>query len=469
MLEKLYKLIFGSKFLKTTSINLEKPIEYWINDPSTPELKASKVFSNTKLPINVVGFEGGGYPINSSQGRAGNCYATMHNTMEYIFKLNNPPKNWFINKELTVYPLAGQDFNAFYDRKSVRFFYGYDPTIRENIYTSESSEIISHELGHAILDSIRPDFWNIQSYEVWALHESFGDIISILNITSNKDVLNVALKETSGDLFKSNFVTKLAEQMARSIVNITGGKKGHNPTFLRDAANSFIYQSPENLPDNALDSQLSRECHSFSRVWTAAWYECLIEVYKFNIDNYKMQNVEAFYSARDTMANYFLDSVRQVPLTNRLFEALAQKMIIEDKNNGSKYGQLLKKVFMKRNIISLVAQNDFSINKDKKFLKIKSNGKNIFKDYEPIKTLKISDYFEKRELVNKDLYGVEIQIPYEDRYETSGISMQFRTMNNIQENANIALMCINSLSKDKTINELFKIENNKLIRKKIIN
>jgi hypothetical protein len=92
------------------------------------------------------------------------------------------PGRWAATNTLNVYPAAGQDLNAFYDRNSLKFFYALDPVVKKNIYTSDSSDVVSHETGHALLDSIRPDFWNVQSYEVWALHESFGDIISILNI-----------------------------------------------------------------------------------------------------------------------------------------------------------------------------------------------------------------------------------------------------------------------------------------------
>ena len=383
------------------------------------------------------------------------------------------PGRWAATNNLNVYPTAGQELNAFYDRSSLKFFYAFDPVVKKNIYTSDSSDVVSHETGHALLDAIRPDFWNVQSYEVWALHESFGDVVAILNIMENKDLVNMALKQTSGDLSKSNVMSKLAEELAKAIFNITKGRNGYSPLFLRDAANNFNYISPDKLSDNTPDNVLSRECHNFSRVWTGAWYGCLIEIYNFNIKNNNDSQFDALMSAKDVMASYFFEAVQSVPMTSRLFEALAKKMILIDSQNGSKYSEVLNKVFTERNIIEkLGILSDFSFNNikgDKKFIQIESEDGKIYQDSEKIKTLKVSDYVSKKSVLNKSLYNIEIEVPFEDRYELSKDGIFIQSINNIEENVNIAVMCLNSLSENNLLGNLFEVKNNKLIRNKFIN
>lgn len=471
MLNKIYNWIFPNK--KTNILN-DLPIEYWINDPTTPELIGSTIYSGSLLPLTVDGFVGGGHKITTPEGRSANCYAVINNTVANIIpKMKNFPGRWAATKNLNVYPTAGQDLNAFYDRNSLKFFYALDPVVKKNIYASDSSDIVSHETGHALLDAIRPDFWNVQSYEVWALHESFGDIVALLNIMENKDLVNIALRQTSGDLSKSNIMSRLAEEFAKAIFNITKGKNGYSPLFLRDATNNFNYISPDKLSDNTPDNILSRECHNFSRVWTGAWYACLIGVYNFNIKNNNINQLDALMYAKDVMSRYFFEAVQNVPMTAKLFEALAKKIILIDSENGSKYSEILNKVFIERNIIGkLSLLNTFSfddIKGVKKFIQIESEGGKIYRDMEKTKILKISNYVSKKDILNKSLYNVEIEIPFEDRYELSKSGMFIQSTNNVEENVNVAVMCLNSLSKNNLLGNLFKVENNKLVRNKFIN
>lgn len=473
MLKKIYEWILKSK--KTSLVDVSKPIDYYINDPSTPELIGSTVYSQTKLPLNIKGFAGGGFRISTPEGKAANCYSIINNTLNALsLKMEKFPTKWAATSKLNIYPIAGQDFNAFYDRNSLKFFYGYDPTVRKNIYSADSSDIVAHELGHAILDSLRPDFWNVQSFEVWALHESFGDIIAILSIMENKSILEMALKQTSGDLSKSNVVSRLAEEFGRAIYNITKGKKGYTPFYLRDAVNNFNYVSPEKLPDSSPDNILSRECHSFSRVLTGTWYDCIVEIFNFEVKNNKMNPLDALILAKETMAIYFFGAVTTAPVTNKVFEAIAKKMFIIDSNKGGKYSSVLNKVFLKRKIVKGISMlSDFDLgemNENKKFIRIQSSEEGItYNDLEKSKIVKISDFVTKKSLIDENLYNIEIEVPFEDRYEISSNGMTIQSVNNLEDNVNIAISCINSLVATNKLKDLFIIENNKLVRDKIIN
>src|ERR1019366_1529094 len=83
-----------------------------------------------------------------------------------------------VHGPLEVIPNAGRDLNAYYDRRSLSFF--VLPIGNELICSGSSTDVVSHETGHAILDSLRPDFWDSALPEHAAFHEAFGDCMAIL-------------------------------------------------------------------------------------------------------------------------------------------------------------------------------------------------------------------------------------------------------------------------------------------------
>src|SRR5690606_22721644 len=118
-----------------------------------------------------------------------------------------------------------------------------------------------HETGHAILDAIRPDLWNIASSEIWAFHESFADICAISASIDYPWAINAALSETDGDLSKSNIISKIGEHIANSF----------NLDSIRDATIKFNYVEPEKLPKFGPREKLTSDPHSLGRVFLSAW------------------------------------------------------------------------------------------------------------------------------------------------------------------------------------------------------
>jgi hypothetical protein len=429
-------------------INQKDQLEYWANDPTT-NIKAKHNYGEKLLPFMVNGYYGGGFPQDSYKGRAANCYATIDVCLNNIeSNLKNFPSSWADTKNLNIYPLAGMDLNAYYDRKNIKFFYYFDYTLRKNIYLCESSDVVSHELGHAILDAIRPDFWNVQSYEIWALHESFGDIIAILNILYNKDILKLIIKETNGDLSQSNTVSRMAEHFAKTIYNVTNGKYGASPNSLRDAVNTFEYIDPIKLPDDSDYDKISRECHSFSRIWTGCWYDIFVGIY--NLERQNRSTINAIKKARDISAKYFIEATLDVPCTNKIFDALAQKMMQIDGKNNKKYNEILKDIFYKRKILSTNLNNlsvqNLILSEDKtKKIQIKSS--------------KI-----------KNLSNCYVEIPFENKYELDNDGqISILAISDLDESTEIAISCLNSLQNTNMIKKLFKIERKNITRQKIIN
>jgi hypothetical protein len=73
----------------------------------------------------------------------------------------------------------GTDLNAFYDRKGLKFFHG--SAGERTVFSGESPDVVCHELGHAALDSFKPQLFDAASIEVAAFHESFGDMSALLS------------------------------------------------------------------------------------------------------------------------------------------------------------------------------------------------------------------------------------------------------------------------------------------------
>jgi len=327
-------------------------INYIYNDPTTKSLigPVNLPAKPKVLNFKVDGYTGKAKELYSKEHQAACCHYTITEAIKLFNKtLVKPVKKWAATNTLFIQPRAGKQLNAFYDRRALRFFYAKDPVTKKMVFAVNSTDVVAHELGHAILDAIRPDLFNVQSMEIWGFHESFGDIHAIINMLQHNLVLDFLLKETGGNLARSNVVTKLAEEMGTAIYNLTRGRMGHTVGFLRNAINGFKYTPPEKLPRDGKDNQLTSECHSFSRVFTGAWYDILVAIY--NKEKQKMTQKEALVKARDVMAIYTFRSLRMAPATIRFYDAVAKSMLAVDKANKYAYNDLMNKVFIKRRIL----------------------------------------------------------------------------------------------------------------------
>lgn len=338
-------------------------INYLINDPTTPHLVIPVDLPPKPGVLNfkIEGFNGPTQNIGTLEHQAASCHYTIVQAINLINSyLKMPITKWATVPVLTVKPRAGQQFNAYYDRNSLRFFYATDPVAKKVIYTVNSTDVVAHELGHAILDSIRPDLYNIQSMEVWAFHEAFGDIHAIMNMLQHDLVLDAVLTETNNDIRKDNIVAKIAEEMGNAIYNVTKGKMGNSSVALRNAVNEFKYVLPEKLPRKGLDTSLTSEPHNFSRVFVGAWYSILAEIFEYNKSN--MSPKEALIEARNTMCLYTYRSLRNAAAGVRFYNAMARSMLLVDKANNYKYNSLMNKVFIERGILKEAVKPLIDIN-----------------------------------------------------------------------------------------------------------
>jgi len=306
------------------------------------------------LPIDCMFLTPGAYPFTSKEGMAANAYALCCQGID-IFNSLFGLKKWAAVNRLTIDPMAGQQANAFYDRRFLKFF--YFSKNNKTVYTALSADIVLHELGHALLDAIRPDFFSAASIEVWSFHEAFGDINAMICALHFDPVVNKMLEDTKGNLRQSNIVSSVAEEFGIAL-NIGCG--------LRDANNTFKYVNPETLPAQGPNSSLIKEPHSFARVMTGIFYDIFVEIYEKN-----GKNKEAVIKARDYLKQTFFKACINAPSCANFYESFCENWMIEDGKMPVSYRDILVKIFTQRDIFRINKLDSMSsedgIEKEKTF------------------------------------------------------------------------------------------------------
>lgn len=213
--------------------------------------------------------------------------------------------------------------NAYYDTQGVRFFDFDDGTT--TTFSAISADTVSHEVGHALLDSQRPELFNSPLPETGAFHESFGDMVALLTALSDQ-ATRIKLLQLTPDLSEPNFVEANSEYLSAAILKQFGNV---NPSKPRRALNQFKWQLPSTLPAGKFEDPpelLSRESHNFSRVFTGAFYDTLRGV--FTAGN--AHDEAALLTAAQTCGRLLVEAVRQTPETARYFQAVGRAMVKAD-------------------------------------------------------------------------------------------------------------------------------------------
>lgn len=383
-----------------------KTVKYLLNDPSTPELIKQVTIPDSPISAKVAikNYRGGGFELGTQEGQAASCMFTLSHVVNFVNQyVDKKMVNWSTTNKLYVNTRAGSDLNAYYDRQNLKFFYFTDKRIG-TIYTCDSCDIVSHELGHAILDFYRPDMWNAASLEIAAFHEAFGDFISIMNSLSHDEICNYIINQTNGDLFKDNVVSNVAEQFGRAIHILS--PVGTSPNCLRSAINNFKYVNPGTLPEDATSDKLSAECHSFSRIFLGTLYEIFVMIYHEE-KNGGMSSLNAIHSARDTIMKYVMKSIIFAPLNVNFYESMARTILWSDVIlNNRKYHDKIQAILFSRNLITAQVKmlSAPSCDNESSFVEIQST-----------MSLKLGDHFIRAQSDNP-LYDALVEIPNSQAY-----------------------------------------------------
>jgi hypothetical protein len=260
-----------------------------------------------------------------------------------------PTSQWQMGSTLNVILDEGEDLNAFYDRQALNFFHG--PGEDGIVFSGESPDVVCHEMGHAILDSIKPQLWDVAAPEPPAFHEAFADISAILSALQLQSLRVAILRDTQGRLFRNSRLSRLAEQLGTAIrLQVPDAV---NPDCLRNAVNSFVYQDPATLPPSAPASQISSEPHSFSRVFSGAVFEIMGSMLSKKAAAPGQPTESELLAISQETAQILVEGVKQAPVVPNWYAQVAAGMVTASADVNPAYPPILNAVFARRSILSM--------------------------------------------------------------------------------------------------------------------
>lgn len=286
-----------------------------------------------------------------------NTHAIVASAALTYEKYMGHPTGWSFDGPLTVNPHAGTGKTAYYSRwdNSINFCQWESPSLGKTVKTSQAFDVASHEIGHALLDGIRPGL--LSGREGKAFHEGFGDSSAILHVLQFDSNLEKILADNGGDFTKPSLVTRLAEEFGTAFNKEDANPNNDNNPYYRTALNEFKYKPLNQLPSDSYpptypEEVLTSEPHSFSRVWSGAFYSMLGAFYDQAAPSAPSQ-LDALKTARDALGTIWGRSLDHLPASNMKFRDAARAMMREaDKLENGKYLGALAAVMLDRNLLT---------------------------------------------------------------------------------------------------------------------
>jgi hypothetical protein len=308
------------------------PIHFLPNDPLAltllpPRVQPSRPDTNAPqigfaYPDTAAGIAEAVYPIEASEFRYWQCREAALATLEAWATLAPLPRAWQTGQRLL--PLlydAGRGLNAHYDRAAVAF-YTWETPVR-NTYPAASTDAVAHEVGHALLDAVRPELWESVYPEPAAFHEAFADCMALLVSLLDAGSRQALLQGGGGQLRVANGVETLAEDVAAGVYAESPNDPQSAP---RHALNTFQWDIPVNLPPAGLPAALTSEPHSFSRIFTGCFYDTLCNIFA----GQPAQDEQGLLAAAQTAGQLLIAGAEGAPEVPRFFQAVGRAMVLAD-------------------------------------------------------------------------------------------------------------------------------------------
>jgi len=325
-------------------------INFIPNDPSAKELSTPRAQAKRK---------------NRPAGRAGFTFADPPaegrfepGTTEFLFwqtreaalaaveaweQVAGTLKAWQGNrKRLPLLRDEGSTLNAFYDRSTFSFFHRqFEDT---TFFSGASTDVVAHEVGHGLLDSLRPDLWDAAFLEAGAFHEAFGDCIAILTALHDRET-RVDLLAATKTLKKANFVESTSEDLAFAIRRV---QANHNAAEPRHAFNDFRFQIPETLSLDGGPGALINEVHSFGMLFSGCFYDLIAGLFAAQPN----KTEASLLKAAQTAGTLLIRGAAAAVVTPRFFQSVGRAMVLaDDQINGSANRERIRQAFEGHNIM----------------------------------------------------------------------------------------------------------------------
>jgi hypothetical protein len=225
---------------------------------------------------------------------------------------------------LLVLPHAGYQENAFYNRDTgaLHLFYFEGPDGKP-VYTCLSHDIVAHELGHAILDGLKPGYNEVSSPETAGFHEYFGDAIAIMASLRNREIAKLVTNGAPARLAARTVVSAIASEFGAAIRGIP------DQDYLRGAWN------------NRTMSKLrgTYEEHDWSEILTGVYYNLLQYLYRRNLQalptetnagKRQQRAIRALVRAANQTASVMLRAIDYCPPVDLSYDEYARALLRAD-------------------------------------------------------------------------------------------------------------------------------------------
>lgn len=321
-----------------------RPVSAAIPTLAAPRLALTIIVSNAPPP--------GNYTPGTAEFRYWAAAEALARARDFWSPILPSGTNWHPGGALEVRLDEGQDLNAYYDRAGLSFF--HEIVKGQTVFSGESPDVVCHELGHAILDSIRPQLWDAGYDEVGAFHESFGDMSALLSALQLESLRNDVLLETGGRLYRSSRLSRLAEQLGWAIRQARPDLA--EVDCLRNAVNTLFYRDPLTLPPSGPVAVLSSEPHSFSRVFTGAFFEALAGMLA-TVQSVSGPTSADLLDVSEEIGKLLIASILSASIVPDYYSQIAAGMIAagEQAPYLGKHRDALKSAFVRHGILSLEA------------------------------------------------------------------------------------------------------------------
>ncbi|MFS0906675.1 hypothetical protein AB3N02_27010 [Priestia aryabhattai] len=192
-------------------------------------------------------------------------YATVRRVLDIWEDYFGHSIQWYFHKDfdkLELIPRVEWD-NAHSGYGFLEFGFGRnsDRSIDHSNPYCENFDVLAHEMGHTIKNSTIgwPENKKDETREYRGHHESFGDLVAIVSVMHFDSVINHILKNTKGNLFSVNELSRMGElSQSREIRMAFNNKK-------------------------ISDVDSPSEEHMLSEPFTGGAFDILVEVFQHNL------------------------------------------------------------------------------------------------------------------------------------------------------------------------------------------
>ena len=238
-----------------------------------------------RVPVAIADTEGNFlFPLSDPHFDQVNAFVHCTKTLDMLERFTGHEVPWRSGTEaLIIMPDVADSDNSFYNHQkgSLEFNCFDSSALGRTVKSSRSADTISHEVAHAFIDGQRSGYMQNWDDETMAFHEAFADITTLLYSL-----------EYDSTIERNHQRDRRQSQIAKQNGTALRGRSGWqntSPTQIQMMIIKHICEPPltisptkrrRSFPGVPEKTSFAAEYHSFSRLFSGAFYECFYVLYE---------------------------------------------------------------------------------------------------------------------------------------------------------------------------------------------